>query len=100
MIRRLKFTLVALFVLAGLVALWQYETSGVTCCTAHAQEPEEEEGNPGHKEPTQACSHTPKKNQVQCKCRRKCNPDGSSQESRACKSYCWRSFCTCPDPCA
>lgn len=97
--RRIKLLVLTLFFCGGLWALFEYERSGECChAIAHAQSQDEpEEGNPEHKEPMQSCSHTPDKKQVACKCRRQC--DGAVEnESRACKSYCFRHFCLCKNP--
>jgi hypothetical protein len=63
----------------------------------HAVSAQEEEGNPGHKEPTQSCAHRPKPGQVGCKCMKHCDPEGRD-EDRRCKSFCFPKWCTCP-PC-
>lgn len=53
-----------------------------------------------HPKPKHKCSHTPKGDQVQCKCRKDCDADGTPTEDRACKSYCHKDSCLCPDPCS
>ncbi len=99
--RLLKLAIITIATILAFSAIWSYETSGVSCChhsTVHAQDDSQEgEGNPGHKEPTQSCSHSPDNKQVACKCTRQC--DGAVEnESRACKSYCFRHFCLCKNP--
>jgi hypothetical protein len=84
------FAIIAMLAMAGMIL-----SRGHSCHSAVAQE---EEGNPGHREPTAQCNHKPKTGQVACKCMRHCDPD-RTQEDRKCKSYCFPFWCTCP-PCA
>lgn len=96
--RSIKLAIIGMAVLLALVAFFAYEqgfVGGDSCCHVKAQDPEE--GNPGHKEPTESCSHTPEGKQVACKCRRQCE-NGVENESKACKSYCFRHFCLCKNP--
>jgi len=110
----LKLALATLFALAAVGALWQYGAGGHSCCTAHAaaQEPGQEPlpgedpvepGNPNHERPRdgQGCATKASKNRVACKCARhkKCNPDGTTQESISCRWYCFSWACYCAPAC-
>jgi hypothetical protein len=57
---------------------------------------QDEEGNPSHTRPEQACNHKPVGGQVQCHCVTDCNGDGSPREDRRCKSFCYKDMCSCP----
>ena len=109
-LRIMRLLTVLFLVSAGLI--FAYEKNWIfpaehSCC-ASAQGQEEEEGNPSHAEPSQHCSPQPKAGQVGCKCslHKKCVKDTDEegrevinvQESKACKSWCFRHWCLCPDP--
>lgn len=106
--RIIKISLVSILILL-FAAFFSYEKGligdSVTCChvstTVLAQDEPEEEGNSSHTKPEHACNHTGKdengQKRVPCKCvkHRKC--DGT--EPRSCKSWCFKDFCLCPNPC-
>ena len=76
-------------------------SAAATTMSKPGQDPgQEEEGNPSHTRPKQACNHKPAANQVQCHCATDCKGNGTPSEDRRCKSFCYKDMCSCPrQPC-
>lgn len=91
---------ITLLLMSGAIFAWRHwPTSQASphCATHEAktsqQEQEgQEEGNPGHKEPTRFCATNPTGKQVGCKCarHRTCQADGTTNEPIQCRSWCFK----------